>query len=201
MRLKIVTVPDPVLRKKSREIKKVDKKLLDFIANLKETLLKSEDPPGVGISAPQVGKSWRIFMTYLRKETRFKIEKPDNQIKVYLNPKITEKSSQMTFGPDQKNPIMEGCLSIPKIYGPVERHQGLTLKYQQIDPETNKLVGKTQEFKDFPARVIQHEVDHLNGVLFTDRVKDQGGQIYVVKGKKLVPIPDRLSFYDPGSDR
>jgi peptide deformylase len=192
MRLKIVTVPDPVLRKKSREIKKVDKKLFKFIDDLGQTLVESEDPPGVGISAPQVGKSWRILQTYL---------KSDNQIKTYINPKIIKKSKTMTWGPDKNHPLMEGCLSIPKIYGPVERHQGLTLKYQQIDPETNKLVGKTQEFKDFPARVIQHEVDHLNGVLFTDRVKDQGGQIYVVKGKKLVPIRDRLSFYDPGSDR
>lgn len=172
----IITIPDPRLKKKSKLIKKVDKKILGFIDDLKETLVKSEDPPGVGISAPQVGKNWQIFL----------IRTEDN-IEVFINPKITKKSKKMVLGANKKEPRLEGCLSIPKIYGPVKRHQWLELEYLSLD-KNQKPVEKKAKLKDFSARVAQHEYDHLEGVLFTERVAQQGGQLYVEKDEKLVPI-------------
>jgi len=190
MSLKIITVPNPKLRLKSKPVKRVDKKLLQLIEALKETLLKSEDPPGVGLSAPQVSKNWQIFLTYFQTNNRFGI-KPNKQIKVYLNPQIIKQSKRLTFGPDKDNPLMEGCLSIPKIYGPVKRYQTIKLKYQVVDPKSKQLVEEKTVFKDFAARVAQHELDHLNGILFTDRVKDQTGQLYVLENDRLKPILDR----------
>lgn len=191
MAVKIITVPDPRLRQKSRPIKQVDKKLLQFIEELKQALLVSEDPPGVGLSAPQIGKNWRIFATYFRPDSpRAKKGEyqPSDQVQIYLNPKITQASKALTFGPDKNKPIMEGCLSIPKIYAPVQRHQKITLEYYQLAPDNKNLVKKTQAFSGFSARVVQHEFDHLDGILFTDRVKAQKGQLYILQNDQLEPI-------------
>ena len=85
---------------------------------------------------------------------------------VYINPEIVTHSDQLTLGPDKKHPTLEGCLSIPGLYGPVPRWTEITLSYQELVEE--KLIDRTQTFDNFAARVVQHEVDHLNGILFTD---------------------------------
>ncbi|MBU0618784.1 peptide deformylase [Patescibacteria group bacterium] len=189
MAIKIITIPDPKLRKKSRPIKQIDKKLLRFIEELKQVLLISENPPGVGLSAPQINKNWRIFATYFRADSpRAKEYTPSPKIQIYLNPQITKTSKFLTLGPDKKNPIMEGCLSIPKIYAPVKRHKQIVLEYHQLSPDNKSLVKKNQSFSGFAARVVQHELDHLNGILFIDRTKEQKNQLYVLQNDQLIPL-------------
>lgn len=179
--MKILTVPDPILKQVSEPITKVDKKLLTFIKEMEQTLKNKKNPEGVGLSAPQVGKNWRIFSTYLDKGK-------EREIKTYINPKITKASEKMTLGPNPNKPFLEGCLSIPEIYGPVWRHQRITLTYQVIDHESLELVEQSEKFESFPARVVQHEFDHLEGVLFTERALKDGLQLYREENEKLVPI-------------
>jgi peptide deformylase len=106
---------------------------------------------GVGLAAPQVGKSIR-FMIAENKET--------GEIRPYVNPQIVEFSSDKDVGP-------EGCLSFPGLYGDVVRSKSITVRYQDLDFNTIE-----EEASGFYARVLQHEIDHLNGVLLIDRAVD-----------------------------
>ena len=151
---KIITIPHPSLRKKSKPVTRVDKKLLSFVSELKETLYRKRNPKGVGLAAPQVNKLWRIFVTNI------------DEIEVFINPKIVKESKEITLGPDEDDPVMEGCLSMPKLYGPVPRNTWVEVEYQFVDGD--KLSNKKERLEDFKARVFQHELDHLNGILFTD---------------------------------
>ena len=87
----------------------------------------------------------------------------------------------------EKEPYLEGCLSIPKIYGPVLRHQSIKIKFSIINYQLS-ITEKTSVFSGFPARVIQHELDHLDGILFTDRSIQQELPIYEEQRGKLVEI-------------
>lgn len=156
--MKIITVPHATLRSIATPITTVDKKLVEFIKNLEETLAATSKPKGVGLAAPQVDRSKRIFSLNLDENNRL--------LRTLINPVIIEHSSDKTFGPDEKDPYLEGCLSIPGIYGPVPRWQWVQLEYQILDGEN--LITKQEDFDDFAARVVQHELDHLDGILFTD---------------------------------
>lgn len=162
---KIIKVTDPKLRIKSKVIKNFDKKLLKIIADIRDTLIVQKDPEGVGLAAPQIGVNLKIFiMKYKSKQ------------QVFINPKITIVSNS-TIGvtslssdkPQPKAPkIMEGCLSLPNFYGPLTRSPKIKVEYQ------NERGEKITEFRSgFEAQIIQHEVDHLNGVLFIDRLLEQ----------------------------
>lgn len=148
---KIIPAADPKLRKKSKSVKKIDKKVLLLIKDLKETLADQTDPEGVAIAAPQIGKNLRVFVTSYK------------ELKTFINPQIlsTTKSKSKT----QKQKIMEGCLSIPHFYGPLVRPQEIVLKYISENAKEKK-----EKFKGFLAQIIQHEIDHLNGILFTDKL-------------------------------
>lgn len=179
--LDIITTPAPVLVKKAENVKKFDTELLNLITQMTETLLATHDPKGVGLAAPQVGVSLRIFQM-----------KPTDKSKVttYINPVITEisdnpnpytgnsarieKAKKAGKGrkPDE-NKLLEGCLSIPNIWGNVTRKRELTLEWQDV---TGKKCKKT--FSGFPAIIIQHETDHLNGILFTKHVMEQNEKLY-----------------------
>lgn len=177
MTLPIITTPNPLLRTSSKRVQKLDKKLIQFISNLGETLVKKDNPPGVGLSAIQVGKPIRVFATNLPPGF-YKPEPPTDSQKLtlefFINPTITKASPTKTLGPDPKRPLLEGCLSIPNIYGPVYRHDWIDLEYETIDipliGNPSSVIPKKRKarFEGFTARVIQHEQDHLNGVLFTD---------------------------------
>ena len=173
--LPILTVPNPILRHKSKPVTHIDKKVLDFIDQLQETLVKQDHPKGVGLSAVQIGKLWRIFATFIP---------PQPTLKIYLNPEIVTTSKQLTLGPDKDKPILEGCLSIPKLYGPVYRHKWVKLAWQT--PKGNSQTAKFQD--DFQARVIEHELDHLNGILFTDRAIKDNLPLYQEESDQLQPI-------------
>lgn len=174
MRKSILTVPNPILRAKSIAVDLT--KNLDLInkhiANLEETLEKKANPKGVGLSLPQIGKNLRIFSTYLPDSSNTldqgrpdEKEKEQAKLATYINPEIIENSQDRTFGPNLDDPILEGCLSIPNLYGPVPRFSWVTLRYT-----TPQLEEETKKFAGFFARVIQHELDHLDGVLFIDYV-------------------------------
>lgn len=146
---KIVYIPEEVLRKKARKITTFDSDLNKLIDDMVDTL---RDAPGVGLAAPQVGVSERlIIIEYAENE--------DQKPKLYtvINPEIVKASEERELG-------VEACLSIPGVAGEVERHLELTIK------GFNRF-GKPIKIKasNWLARIFQHEIDHLDGVLFTDR--------------------------------
>jgi peptide deformylase len=153
----IVTVPDPVLRRKAQKVTKFDDKLQALIDDMVETMRAA---PGVGLAAPQIGVLEQIIVVeYFEKEEdeeREDAEAAPKRLYVVVNPEITRTSSETITG-------VEGCLSIPGYLGDVERFAAVTVKGQNRrgQPVTLKL-------KDWTARIFQHEIDHLNGVLFTD---------------------------------
>ena len=153
----IVFVPEPVLRKKAKTVTKFDEKLQTLIDDMVETM---REAPGVGLAAPQVGEPLRVIVVeYYENEADDELEDPSGAPKklyTIVNPEITRKSQEMKLG-------TEGCLSVPGYNGEVERHLAVTVKGQNRygQPVTLKL-------KDWTARIFQHEIDHLNGVLFTD---------------------------------
>ena len=159
----IIVAPHPTLRQKAQPVKMLDAKIKKLISDLGQTLAATHNPPGVGLAAPQIDKSWQIFYTYLP-DPKTKRQK----LKVYINPQILDHAQELILGekPKDKEPRLEGCLSIPKLYGAVPRYSWIDLRYQQI--QNDQLVEERARFYDFEARVIQHEHDHLNGILFTD---------------------------------
>jgi peptide deformylase len=156
----IVTLPEPVLRRKAKPITKFDKELQTLIDDMIETM---RDAPGVGLAAPQVGVSERLAVIEYAEdeddedegEGAEKTTKP-KQLLVIINPEIVKASEEKVNG-------IEGCLSIPGLLGEVERYEALQVK------ALNRY-GKPVKLKvdGWMARIFQHEIDHLNGVLFTD---------------------------------
>lgn len=148
----IVTVPNPVLRRKARPVTTFDKSLQVLIEDMIETMRAA---PGVGLAAPQVGVPLRVIVVeYPEDETS---EDAPPRLYVLINPEITRVSQEMESG-------VEGCLSIPGLVGEVERHLSIVVRglNRHGQPVRWKL-------KNWTARIFQHEIDHLNGVLFTDR--------------------------------
>mgnify|MGYP002682499287 CR=1 FL=1 len=152
--LDIITNPHPILRKKSEEIKKEElstKEMKEFLLDMEETM-KQKD--GAGLAAPQVGKNIRLVV----------INDENNKTLFLINPKITKRSWAREIED-------EGCLSVVNekgeiIYGPVSRHKKINCLY--LDRKGNK---KTLAAQKLLARVIQHEIDHLDGILFIDRLE------------------------------
>lgn len=169
----IVTTGNSVLTQPSEEVKKFDKKLLNIIEEMKVTLNNTKDPVGVGLAAPQVGIPLRIFLAKPLQKSK---------ISVFINPVIVE--NQITANPlesDEKSVkikrtrkrLLEGCLSIPNIWGNVTRKKQITISYQ--DEKGN---SHTKTFKGFIATIVQHELDHLSGLLFTKHVIEQNEKLY-----------------------
>lgn len=146
--LKIYTYPDKILRKKADEITDIDQELLDLIENMFETMLLHE---GVGLAAPQIGLSKRLFVIDTKKYYE------DGEKLIMINPEIIEK--------DGSEKLEEGCLSVPDIKCEVKRATRIVLRGYDED---GKLIER--EIEGFLARVIQHELDHLNGILFIDKI-------------------------------
>ncbi len=178
--MKIVTVPHPILRQKAQAVSAVTKELIRFVADLEKTLEKTTNPKGVGLAAPQVNNKQRIFTMRA------------DQPQTLINPVITKTSLKRVLGDDQESQILEGCLSIPSIYGPVPRWSWVDVEYLELT-ET-KLVGQRTRYFDYEARVVQHEIDHLDGILFTDYSQEYDLPVYQENdiNKKLEPIDQRL---------
>lgn len=169
----IVTVPEPVLRQVAKSVTTLDKKVLDIISHMQKVLLAAKNPVGVGLAAPQVGISLRIF--FIRPN-------PKKKPQLFINPEIIKYSQRLQI-PDTKNGVYEGCLSIPAHYSPIKRSLSVTVKYQTLSTSPLTLSPVQESFSGFSAHIIQHEMDHLNGILFIDRALEQDSKIFHVTGK------------------
>ncbi len=146
----IVVYGDPVLKKRARDLEKGEIDIQEFIDDMYETM---EAAKGIGLAAPQIGKSIRVFIVDGRP---LEEEGMEDFRKVFINPQIIEETGDMWA-------FEEGCLSIPNIREDVRRNEELTIRYFD-----ENWVEHTETYDGMKARIIQHEYDHLEGVLFTD---------------------------------
>ncbi len=147
---KIVTVPDEVLRKKARPVKNFNDDLKQLVDDMVKTM---RDAPGVGLAAPQIGLLERIIVIEFGDEED---EEAPSKLYAVVNPEITRASNEKVMG-------VEGCLSIPGLVGDVERSTSIVVKGQNKHGQNVKY-----KLNGWVARIFQHEIDHLEGVLFTD---------------------------------
>jgi len=150
MLLKITPYGTPLLRKQAARIEKVDDEIRKLAADMGETMRAAS---GLGLAAPQVGVSRQMFVIDWGV-----FEEVGGEVVAYINPEIVEKAGHNISK-------QEGCLSIPKVFADVTRPDKVMVRYMNLEGETveETLIG-------MPARVFQHELDHLHGVLFIDRV-------------------------------
>ena len=159
MILDLVTEPNEILRRMSQEVAEITPEITQLIFDMKETMKVSD---GVGLAAPQVGKNIRIF-TMLTQDGALAL----------INPVIIKRSFLKEF--DE-----EGCLSIPGVFIKVKRPKAVTVK--AINEEGREI---TIDAKGFMARVIQHEIDHLDGILMLDRIKNKDKAVVVEPVQQL----------------
>jgi peptide deformylase len=157
--MKIVLIGSPILRKKAQPIRKMTRELV-HLAKSMEDLMK---PTGVGLAAPQIGLSQAFF-----------IYNVGEGLHLVANPQILERKGSAS--------AEEGCLSVPGVYAPIDRATEITLSY--LDRTGKRRIHK---FVDFEARVIQHEFDHLQGMLFVDRITDPS-TISVQEGSPVAAV-------------
>jgi peptide deformylase len=160
----LVILPDPVLRQLSKPVERIDDPLRKLADDMLETMY---DAPGIGLAAIQIGEPLRMLVIDLAKED----EKRSPQ--VFINPEILGRS-------DEGSVYEEGCLSIPDYYAEVERPASVRVKFLDRD-------GKAQEVEadGLLATCLQHEIDHLNGVLFIDHISKLKRDMVIKKFKKL----------------
>jgi len=156
---KIVTLPEPILRRKARPVSTFDKNLQTLIDDMIETM---REAPGVGLAAPQVGISDRLIVVeYADPPEEEEGEDEPKEVKpklyVMINPEIVKTSEEKVLG-------VEGCLSIPGLVGEVERFESVQVKGLNRHGRPMKVKAE-----GWLARIFQHEIDHVNGVVFPDR--------------------------------
>lgn len=163
--LEIIDVPHPTLSKVAEEVKpeEINDELRQFCQDMIETML---DAPGVGLAAPQVNVSKRILVADASSED------PSQKPFALINPKIVESSGDCAFE--------EGCLSIPEFTASIQRAKKVKVEYLDFD-------GKKQTIEDegFLSIILQHEIDHLNGVTMLDHVSPMKRMMYLKKLKKI----------------
>ena len=147
------------------------------------------------MAATQVDKLLRVFATNLpiSDEVGKPGDRPPGKLRYFINPTINRACKRKkVLGVNRKDPDLEGCLSMPGLYGPVPRHRWVEMEFQTI--EDNKLVGHKERFDGLAARVMQHELDHLDGVLFTDYALKNGLPVYRPSegGNELIEIDQEL---------
>lgn len=154
--LSVKKYPDPVLGKKAKEVKKIRKKTLDLITNMLETMYAAK---GIGLAANQVGVLQRIIVADpdSSNDRDKKSRARSGTHLVLINPEILFEEGE--------NVSEEGCLSFPQIAGEVKRAQQIRVKGLNVHGESIEI-----EAAGLPSRVIQHEIDHLNGIVFIDRM-------------------------------
>ncbi|GIW63624.1 MAG: peptide deformylase [Patescibacteria group bacterium] len=171
---KILKAPDKRLTTPVKPVTKFDAKLKKIAQRMIATLDVQTDPPGVGLAANQVGLDLAMFVV--------KKHKNDTPL-VVINPQILAKGQLIDNLEDSASCSLEGCLSIPKIWSPVDRYDWVKIKFQDLDGRT--IIKK---FKALDSVIVQHEIDHLNGILFTKRVIEQNKNLYKEVGNKFVKI-------------
>lgn len=155
MILPIYALGNPVLKKLAKDIDADYPELAQLLDNMWDTMYNAQ---GIGLAAPQIGKDIRIFLVDTiqleDEEENFKGIK-----KAFINAKIVEEFGEI-------KPFEEGCLSIPQIRGDVERHESIKIEYYDSEFKLHK-----ESYNGLNARVIQHEYDHIEGLLFTEKLK------------------------------
>jgi peptide deformylase len=165
--LKIFEYPDPILKEKSSEVEKIDDELRKFMDDMLETMY---DATGVGLAAPQVGVSKRIIVIDIEQDREEGIK--GNPI-FMINPEVIWRADEIICGE-------EGCISIPEQRAEVERFAAIRVKYLDYH-------GKEQEItaEGYAAIVVQHELDHLDGILYIDRISRLKRNMLLKKLEKL----------------
>ena len=164
--LQIITLPNPLLKEKSEDIEVFDQNLKSIIRNMYDTLYSSGN--GIGLAAPQVGIMKRIVVIDIK-------EKDKSNPITFINPKIIKRSKE-TFINE------EGCLSIPDFFANIERYKEVEVEWFNVDGDL-----KSEKYNGLMSICIQHEIDHLNGVLFIDhlsKIKRKMAVEKVLKQKK-----------------
>ncbi len=148
--LEIITLPNPILRRKAHKVTDFGKELKTLVDDMIETM---HDAPGVGLAAPQVAVPLRLIVIEYGDD-----ENDDTPKKLYVvaNPEIIEKSEELAMG-------IEGCLSVPDLIGEVERHESITVKGLNRHGLPFKIKAS-----GWLARIFQHEIDHVEGIVYTD---------------------------------
>jgi peptide deformylase len=149
--LEIKFVPDEVLRRKAHKVTNFDTTFQSMVDDMIETL---RDAPGVGLAAPQIGESIRFIVVEYGDDEDPKVPK---RLFTIANPEIVQQSEETEMG-------IEACLSIPGLAGDVQRYKRITVKGLN-----RRGVPVKYKLSDWVARIFQHEIDHLDGILFTDR--------------------------------
>jgi peptide deformylase len=158
--LEIVTLPNPILRQKTRQVTRFDTELQQLIDDMIETMRAA---PGVGLAAPQVGRPLSLSVI----ETLPKLDEEGNEIEesrelfVIINPEVIWRSREELIG-------VEGCLSIPGYVGEVDRAE--KIRVRALDRNGRKI---RLRLSGWTARIFQHEIDHLNGILYIDKLTDK----------------------------
>ncbi len=161
---KIVHYPEPVLKLKAQPVTEFNDELKQLAADMVETMY---DAPGVGLAAPQVGESIRLIIL----DCSGKDE--DNDLIIAVNPEIIAKTGESL---DE-----EGCLSVPGFYASVKRYSDVTMRYQDTDGNTHE-----RQATGLLAVGMQHEIDHLEGVLFVDRLSPLKRSMFKKKYLKML---------------
>lgn len=163
-KLPIILYPDPILRQTASPVERVDDALKTLAENMLETMYAA---PGVGLAAPQVGLSLRLFvMDPAKKED-------ERNPCVLINPEILQRG-------EGKRVYEEGCLSMPEIFADIERPASVLLRYVGADGELRE-----EWFEGHAATVAQHEIDHLEGVMFIDHVSRLKRDMLIRKFRKI----------------
>lgn len=161
--LKIREYPDPILRRETKQITAFDEKLQKLAADMADTMF---DAPGVGLAAPQIGEALKFIVVDTAKQTG-----KEKSYLAMVNPVITHAEGKQV---DE-----EGCLSVPELTSNVQRFKKITVSYQDLQ-------GNPQEMtvEDRFAVVLQHEIDHINGILFLDHLSSLKRALYKKKVRK-----------------
>lgn len=149
---------NPILRRRADEVNNIDAHILQLIQDMEDTLMTQK---GVGLAAPQIGESLRIFISTVETETSDGELVFFSKPQVFINPKLTNPGSNKVIG-------KEGCLSIPGLRGYVARPDSITVTALNLQGEEFVM-----HLTGFAARVVMHENDHLNGVLYIDRMENK----------------------------
>jgi len=166
--LPILHYPDPRLRRDCLPVERFDDGLRELIASMAETMY---DAPGVGLAAPQIGEAIRLLVYDPEREEE------ERQPRVVINPEIVLREGSVVGE--------EGCLSVPQFYGDVVRAERIVVRFQDGDGTVHE-----EEHEGLTARILQHEIDHLDGVVFIDRMSALKRDILKRKIKKAAKAGD-----------
>jgi len=159
----ILIYPEKRLRKKSLPVKKIDKNIHKLLDDMAETMYHA---PGVGLAAPQVGKNMRVIVVDIS------TKEEENNLLELINPVISDSGGTQSSE--------EGCLSVPGFYGNIVRKNSITVEAQNRDGDHFVI-----EADDLFSRVLQHEIDHLDGILFFDKMAKLKRELFIKKIDKV----------------